>query len=71
MSATLNLDNIFSKLKEVDEKDQFTLLERLVALIRKNESTNTSVKLSKISGIGLNVWKKTNIDEYIEQERHW
>lgn len=71
MSATLNLHDILSKVKELDKKDQFTLLERLVALIRKNESANTPVKLSKISGIGSKVWKKTNIDEYIEQERQW
>jgi hypothetical protein len=48
-----------------------TLLEKLVALISKNEAIKSPAKLSKISGIGSEIWKKTNIDEYIDQERQW
>ena len=71
MPATLNIHDILSIIKKLDKEDQLTLLERLVALIRKNDTTNPPVKLSKISGIGLKVWKKTNISEYIDQERQW
>lgn len=71
MSATLNINDILSKVKELDKEEQLTLLERLVALIRKNETVNSPTKLSKISGIGSKVWKKTNIDDYVDQERQW
>ncbi|MEP7109666.1 MAG: hypothetical protein ABI760_16850 [Ferruginibacter sp.] len=71
MPATLNLHKILSKVKDLDKEEQFNLLEKLVALIRKNETTSSPAKLSKISGIGSKVWKKTNIDDYIDQERQW
>lgn len=71
MSTTLNINDILSKVKELDKDEQLTLLERLVALIRKNEATKTPIKLSGISGVGSKIWKKTNIDEYIDQERQW
>lgn len=71
MSSTLNIHDILSKVKELDKDEQLTLLERLVALIRKNESIKSPAKLSRISGIGSKIWKKTNIDEYIDRERQW
>ena len=71
MSSTLNIHDILSKVKELDKDEQLTLLERLVALIRKNESIKSPSKLSRISGIGSKIWKKTNIDEYIDRERQW
>ncbi len=71
MPATINLHDILSKVKELDKEEQFTLLERLVALIRKHETNSNPTKLSNISGIGSKIWKKTNIDDYIDQERQW
>ena len=71
MSATLNMQDILSKVKELDKEQQFTLLEQLVSLIRKNETAGSHTKLSGISGIGAKLWEKTNIDAFIDQERQW
>jgi hypothetical protein len=71
MPTALNIQEILSKVKKLDKEEQFTLLERIVALIRKEDTQNKPTKLSKISGIGSKVWQSTNIDEYIEQERQW
>jgi hypothetical protein len=71
MPVSLNINDILSKVKELEKEDQFTLMERLVALLRRNETVHKPVKLSKISGVGSKIWKKSNIDEYIEQERQW
>ena len=71
MSTALNIHDILSKVEKLYKDQQLTLLERLVALIRKDDTPHKSLKLSKISGIGSKVWKNTNIDDYIEQERQW
>ena len=71
MAATLNVHDILSKMKELDKQEQLTLLEKLVALIRKNNETGSAPKLSKISGIGSKIWRNVDIDEYIDQERQW
>lgn len=70
MPIALNIHEILSKVEKLDKEEQLTLLERLVAIIRKDEPLR-STKLSKISGIGSKIWEKTNIDAYIEQERQW
>ena len=71
MSATLNIQDILTRVKELDKDEQLTLLERLIALIKKGETIKTPTKLSGISGIGSKIWEKTNIEEYIDQERKW
>lgn len=71
MPTALNINDILSKVKELDQDEQLTLLEKLTSLIRKNEATKPAAKLSKISGVGSKIWKKINIDEFIDQERQW
>ncbi len=71
MSAALNVHDILSRVRELDKDEQFTLLERLIALIRKHENASGTSQLSSISGVGSEIWENTNIDEYIEQERQW
>ncbi len=70
MPTALNIHDILLKVKKLDKEAQLTLVEKLIAMIR-NETTKKSTKLSKISGIGSKIWSKTNIDNYIEQERQW
>jgi len=71
MPTTLTIHDILSKVEKLGREEQLTLLERLVALIRKDNTQSKPVKLSKISGIGSKVWESTDIDEYIEQARQW
>ena len=71
MSVSLTIQSILSKVKELDKEEQLTLLEKLVAVIRKNEATTTPTKLSNISGIGSEIWREINIDDHIDQERQW
>ncbi len=71
MSASLNIHQILSSVKKLEKEDQLTILERLVAIIRQEDDVKKSKKLSAISGIGAKIWKKTNIDDYIDQERQW
>jgi len=71
MSASLNIYDILSKVKMLDNEEQLILLEQIVALIKKKDAQSTPTKLSIISGLGSKVWSQTNIDEYIDQERQW
>lgn len=60
MPTALNIHDILSKVEKPDKEEQLTLLERLIALVRKEDTSNKPVKLSKISGIGSKVWKSTD-----------
>lgn len=71
MAATLNVHDILSRMKELDKEEQLILLENLIALIKKKDEAAGTIKLSKISGIGSQIWRNVDIDEYIDQERQW
>ncbi len=65
-----HIDNILAEVKHLNRKDQFTLLEKLVAIIRR-EQKSPDIKLSAISGLGADIWKDVDIDKYLETEREW
>lgn len=64
------IDNILSEVKTLNKEEQLNLLERLVAIIRKEQSPH-NMKLSSISGLGSEIWQGEDIDKYIEKEREW
>lgn len=47
------------------------LLERILYLINSKEDQSNTSKLSSISGKGSNIWKNTDIDQYVINEREW
>ena len=71
MSTVLNLNDILTKVQKLDKEQKLTLLERLIVIIKKEGVPVKTAKLSTISGVGGNVWKSVDIDEYIENERQW
>lgn len=73
MAASLNIDDIFSQVKQLDKEDQLTLLQRMAYLLKKGEAKKiTSIRLTSLSGLGSKIWKNVdNIDKYIDEERQW
>ena len=71
MSASLNMNNILSQVKQLDKNDQLTLLQRMAYLLKRKESNDTRPTcLSVLSGMGSKIWKrKDDIDKYIDEER--
>ena len=67
----LTVNEILSEVKQLDKEEQINLLERLVLLIRRKQSTSNDSKLSSITGIGSDIWSNMDIDKYIESEREW
>ncbi|MBL7727623.1 MAG: hypothetical protein JNM68_08060 [Dinghuibacter sp.] len=71
MPTSLNIKDILTQVKGLDKEDQFTLLERLVVLVRKHDDSSNKLSLLSLSGLGADMWRDTNIDHYIDQERQW
>ena len=56
---SLNINNILSQIKQLDKNDQLTLLQRMAYLLKKKESNDTTpTRLSALSGMGSEIWKK-------------
>jgi len=65
-----HIDSILAEVKHLNKQEQLTLLEKLVAIIRREKKVS-EVKLSSISGVGADIWKGVDIDRYIETAREW
>lgn len=69
---TPNLNDILAEIQHLDKGSQWVLLERLASMLRRNSmSTAGTTKISDISGVGSDLWRGMDIDDYIESERQW
>jgi len=73
MAASLNINDILARIKQLDKEDQLTLLQRMVYLLKKKkEKKTTPTRLTLLSGMGSETWKNTDeINQYIDEERQW
>jgi len=71
MEKLIDVDDILLKVKLLKKEEQMNLLERIFYLINSKEVQSDAFKLSSISGKGSNIWKNTDIDQYVVNEREW
>lgn len=71
MEKLIDVDDILLKVKLLKKEEQMNLLERIFYLINSKEVQSDTFKLSSISGKGSNIWKNTDIDQYVVNEREW
>ena len=72
MNTSIEINNILSQVEKLEKKDQIMLLQRIKSVLQK-EQVNKRIKpsLSKLNGLGSNLWKGVNIDDYVSKEREW
>jgi hypothetical protein len=65
-----NYDHIISEIKSLSLSDQLVVLEQTVALVRaKTGKASTHRSILELKGRGRDIWKKIDVNEYLEQER--
>ena len=68
MAASL-INTILAQVKKLDRAEQLNLLQKLTQMLQRNKNQKTT--LSSISGIGSEIWKDTEIDAYVDEQRQW
>lgn len=72
MGVHINVNDILSQAEKLGKDEQLTLLQRLAQLVKKGQGNSFgSTKLISLNGLGSEVWRDTNIDTYLNQERQW
>lgn len=72
MSASLNKQELFAEVEKLPVRDKLILLHKLQQQFEKTSNLQKpSFRLTSLSGLGSEVWKDTDIDQYIEEERQW
>ncbi len=71
MSKAINIDQLLAKVELLDNTSKLSLIERIISLIKKEQKPKLKTDLTKLNGLGKEIWKDVNIDEYLEKERQW
>lgn len=68
MNSTIEIENILSKVEKLDDKDKITLINKIRSfLIPKQQSKS----IADLKGLGKEIWKDVDIDDYVSKEREW
>ena len=69
MESVLKVNQIIDEIRQLSLTGKLLVLEKLVTLIKKQNHEKTGI--TEISGLGSEIWKKINIDDYVTEERKW
>lgn len=70
-TTTISIADIISQIKRLNHSEKINILEEVVSLIKKESIAEERIPLSSLNGLGSEIWKDIDIDEYIANERLW
>jgi hypothetical protein len=72
MSTTYQevLNQVLNQVQHLEPDDQLRLLEELAALVRQQYSPRRKHRITEFKGLGKEVWRKIDVEKYIEEERN-
>lgn len=75
MDNSIEIENILLRIKNLDYKAGLYVMESLAKHLKKKKteinSSSSSHLLTELSGLGSEIWKNVDIDQYIRNERQW
>ena len=69
MDHTININQIVNEIEKLDYNDKINIMSRIVNLLKREEKSHPAYPITKLKGLGKNIWSKTDIASYIEAER--
>ncbi len=69
MNQSIEVENILKRVKKLNYKARLNLTEKIVRQLRKSKKGKH--RLTELSGLGAEIWKDVDINEYLKKERQW
>jgi len=69
METAININQIVSEIERLDYNDKINILARIVNLLKREEKANQAVSVTKLKGLGKNIWQKIDANSYVKTER--
>ncbi len=74
ISSTPNINNLLEIISHLDYDEKITMMESIIIMIKKESGVSTpkiKTKLSDLKGLGAEIWKDTDVEKYLQDERRW
>ena len=69
METAININQIVNEIERLDYNDKINLLARIVNLLKKEEKSKQAFSVTRLKGLGKNVWQKMDANSYVSKER--
>jgi len=69
MNAAIKLDRITKEIEELDYNNKINLMGRIVSMLKWSPNSEKLNKITDLKGLGREIWKNVDIENYIKQER--
>ena len=69
MEQTININQIVDEIEKLDYNDKINVMSRIVNLLKRADKSHQAYSITRLKGLGKNVWQKTDIDSYVVSER--
>lgn len=69
MDNTLNINQIVSEIEKLDYNDKINILSKIAFLLKREDKVLHVNSITRLKGLGKNIWRTTNSDKYIREER--
>ena len=71
MEKAININQLLSQVELLDNTSKLNLVERIIALIKKENKTKKNSSITDLNGLGKEIWKGVDVNKYVENERQW
>ena len=69
METTINLNQLVSEIERLDYSDKINILAKIVNLLKKEKKAHQAVSVTRLKGLGKNIWQKIDANSYVSAER--
>ncbi len=69
MDSTININHILNEIEKLDYNDKINIMSKIVNLLKKEDKNSLEYPITRLNGLGKNVWQSTDVDSYIAKER--
>ena len=69
METVININQIVSEIERLDYNDKINILARIVNLLKREEKAHQTVSVTRLKGLGKNIWQKIDTNSYVTTER--
>ena len=69
MDSTININQIVNEIEKLDYNDKINIMSRIVNLLKREEKAHEAYSITRLKGLGKNIWHQTDIASYVATER--
>ena len=74
IGSSANINHLLEVISRLGYDEKISVMESIIRMIRKETDVSAPaerIKLSELKGLGAGIWKDTDVEKYLQDERRW